>query len=362
MLVVRTENLTKEFDSFRFNPLIRRHPLFRPKQIKALDGLNLQIEKGEIFGYLGPNGAGKTTTFKLLLGLIFPTSGTAWVLGKHIKDVRFKREVGFLPEQPYFYDYLTGEEFLDFYAQLFRFDKRTRKRKVHNLLKAVGLEEAESIQLRKFSRGMLQRIGIAQALINDPELVILDEPLSGLDPVGRKEVRDIILRLKSEGRTVVFSSHVLSDVEALCNRIGILMQGRLQRVERLDEFLNLEVESIEMTISGLNGIDREAIQFLGGQIIRERSWGNRTVIAVHGVSSPAGEAAIARILSSVRESGAKLVSMMSRTQSLEDVFVRLNSAQQASPPARDTKHEIEDTGQEEETSRFAESRILSLKG
>lgn len=330
MFVIRTENLTKEFKG---NSLIRRHP------VKALDSLNLQIEKGEIFGYLGPNGAGKTTTFKLLLGLIFPTSGTAWVLGKHIRDVKFKREVGFLPEQPYFYDYLTGEEFLDFYAQLFRFDKKTRKQKVRSLLVAVGLEEAGAIQLRKFSRGMLQRIGIAQALINDPELVILDEPLSGLDPVGRKEIRDIIFRLKSEGRTVVFSSHILSDVEAICDRIGILIQGRLQRVERLDEFLNLEVESIEMTVSGLNGIGRETIQFFGGQVTSHSA--TRDVIAVHEVSSPTGEEAIARIFPVVRESGAKLVSMMSRTQSLEDLFIRLNSesSYSASASARDNAEE-----------------------
>jgi len=344
MLVVRTENLTKEF---RESSLIRRHC------VKALDSLNLQVEMGEIFGYLGPNGAGKTTTFKLLLGLIFPTSGTAWVLGKHIREVKFKREVGFLPEQPYFYDYLTGEEFLDFYAQLFRFDKGTRKQKVRNLLAMVGLEEAGSTQLRKFSRGMLQRIGIAQALINDPELVILDEPLSGLDPIGRKEVRDIIFRLKSEGRTVVFSSHVLSDVEAICDRIGILMQGRLQRVERLDEFLNVEVESVEMTVSGLNQMGREAIQSLGGQIIHD---GSKTVIAVHGISSPIGEAAIPQILAAIRESGAKLASMMSRTQSLEDLFVETNALNGA---AKDTRYKTQNARHEEEVP-CVESGVLGL--
>ena len=226
MLVVRTENLTKEFKG---KSLISR------RRVKALDSLNLQVEGGEIFGYLGPNGAGKTTTFKLLLGLIFPTSGTASILGENIREVGFKAKVGFLPEQPYFYDYLTGEEFLSFYAQLFRFDKKTCKQKAQTLLETVGLAEAGSTQLRKFSRGMLQRIGIAQALINDPELVILDEPLSGLDPVGRKEIRDIILQLKADGRTVIFSSHILSDVEMICDRIGVLMHGQLQSVESVDE-------------------------------------------------------------------------------------------------------------------------------
>jgi len=307
-LVIKTENLAKEFKS-SFS--IRR------KRITALNNLNLEIESGEIFGYLGPNGAGKTTTFKLLLGLIFPTSGTAWILGKNIREVRFKRAVGFLPEQPYFYDYLTGEEFLDFYAQLFQFDKKTRKRKIHSLLEAVGLEDAASVQLRKFSRGMLQRIGIAQALVNDPELVILDEPLSGLDPVGRKEIRNIILKLRSQGRTVVFSSHVLSDVEAICDRVGILMQGQLQRVERLDLFLNTEVESVELAVSGLNEMGMADLKSTGIQIMKV---GDKTVAKIHGVSSPAGEKALADALAAAREAGAKLISITSQTRSLEELF------------------------------------------
>ena len=313
-LVIKTENLTKEFKA-SFS--IRR------KHIRALDNLNIEIERGEIFGYLGPNGAGKTTTFKLLLGLIFPTSGTAWVLGKNIREVRFKREVGFLPEQPYFYDYLSGEEFLDFYAQLFQFDKKTRKRKIHSLLEAVGLEDAASIQLRRFSRGMLQRIGIAQALVNDPELLILDEPLSGLDPVGRREIRNIILKLRSQGRTVVFSSHVLSDVEAICDRVGILMRGQLQRVERLDLFLNIEVESLELAVSGLDEMGATNLKSLGGQIMYV---GERTVVRIHDVSSPAGEKTLSDALAVVRESGAKLISITSQTRSLEELFTASDSA------------------------------------
>lgn len=312
MSVVRTENLTKEFKGGSF---IRRRPF------KALDSLNLQVERGEVFGYLGPNGAGKTTTFKLLLGLIFPTSGTAWVLGKNIREVGFKAKLGFLPEQPYFYDYLTGEEFLFFYAQLFRFDKKTCKQKVQSLLEKVGLEEARSTQLRKFSRGMLQRIGIAQALVNDPELVILDEPLSGLDPVGRKNIRDIILQLKRDGRTVIFSSHVLSDVELVCDRIGVLMHGQLQSVERVDEFLNVELETLEITVSGLNESYSNVIRSLGGGIINEGRLANgRAIIVVHGINSRAGAETMGNILASVRESDAKLISISSRTRSLEDLF------------------------------------------
>ena len=312
-LAVKAENLTKEF---------KEGFIIRRRYTKALDNLNLEIERGEIFGYLGPNGAGKTTTFKLLLGLIFPTSGTAWVLGKSIREVRFKREVGFLPEQPYFYDHLTGEEFLDFYAQLFQFHKRIRKRKVQNLLETVGLEKSASVQLRKFSRGMLQRIGIAQALINDPELVILDEPLSGLDPVGRKQIRNIILDLRNQGRTVVFSSHVLSDVEAICDRVAILIQGKLQRVERLDAFLNIEVESVELTVSGLGEEEMEVARSTGGQIMNA---GNKVVIRIHDVCSPGGEKTLADTLTIVRKSGGKLISITSQTRSLEDLFTASDS-------------------------------------
>ena len=313
MSVVKTENLTKEFKSGF--PINRR-------SIKALDNLNLQVESGEIFGYLGPNGAGKTTTFKLLFGLIFPTSGTARVFGEDVRNVAFKAKVGFLPEQPYFYDYLTGEEFLDFYAQLFRFDKKTRNQKVRDLIEAVGLERAASTQLRKYSRGMLQRIGIAQALINDPELVILDEPLSGLDPVGRKDIRDIILRLKSEGRTVIFSSHVLSDVEIICDRIGVVMQGRLQSVERLDEFLNVELESVEIATAGLNGSSEKTIESLGGKM---EGAGSRNVITVHGVGTRTGEETMSNVLAFVRESNATLISISSQTRSLEELFVSSSS-------------------------------------
>jgi len=315
-LAVKTENLTKKF---------KEGFLIRRKYTKALDNLNLEIERGEIFGYLGPNGSGKTTTFKLLLGLIFPTSGTAWVLGKSIREVRFKREVGFLPEQPYFYDYLTGEEFLSFYAQLFQFDKKTQKRKIQNLLETVGLEESALVQLRKFSRGMLQRIGIAQALINDPELVILDEPLSGLDPVGRKEIRNIILDLRSQGRTVVFSSHILSDVEAICDRVAILMQGKLQRVEHLDAFLNIQVESVELTVSGLGEEEMEVVRSPGGQIINA---GNKVVIRIHDVCSPGGEKTLADTLAVVREAGGKLISITSQTRSLEELFTASDYAEE----------------------------------
>src|ERR1041385_63597 len=200
----------------------------RPK--RALLPLHLTVQEGEIFGFLGPNGAGKTTTLKMLMGLVFPTSGTARILGHEWTEPEVKAQIGFLPEQPYFYDYLTANELLDYFAQLSGVDARERQRRVPEVLSRVGLPEAGRIQLRKFSKGMLQRVGIAQAIIHDPKLVFLDEPMSGLDPVGRREGGDLIQSLKDEGKTVFFSTHILSDAEALCDRVAVLNRGELRGV------------------------------------------------------------------------------------------------------------------------------------
>lgn len=232
-MVITTEGLTKEF-----------RVGFRMKRVLALDNLNLKVEEGEIFGYIGPNGAGKTTTLKIMMGLIYPTSGNVQIFGRDIKDINIKMDIGFLPEAPYFYDYLTAREFLDFYSQLFGLGKKERERRIEELLDMVDLRLVKDTQLRKFSRGMLQRIGIAQALINDPKLVVLDEPMSALDPVGRTKIRDVILRLKDEGKTVFFSSHILSDVEMICDRVGLLVNGKLKEIGKLEELLG-ERESLE---------------------------------------------------------------------------------------------------------------------
>lgn len=221
---------------------------FWRRRRRVLHDLNLTVHRGEIFGYLGPNGAGKTTTLKLLTGLILPTSGSARLLGQDLTQVPAKQQIGFLPENPYFYDYLTGREFLDLCARLFGLRSAARRERIGRLLRLTQLEEAAHLQLRKYSKGMLQRLGLAQALINDPSLVILDEPMSGLDPLGRKAMRDIILELKSEGRTIFFSSHILPDVEVLCDRVGILVGGRLRDVGRLDQILKTRTESIELTL------------------------------------------------------------------------------------------------------------------
>src|ERR1700720_2367891 len=203
---------------------------WRKKPKQALRPLHLAVAEGEIFGFLGPNGAGKTTTLKLLMGLMFPTSGTARILGREIDDPGMKAQIGFLPEQPYFYDYLTARELLEYYGQLSGVDPKHRSHKVNEVLHRGGLPDVGGVQLRKFSKGMLQRVGIAQAILHDPRIVFFDEPMSGLDPMGRREVRDLMAQLKVEGKTVFFSTHILSDAEALCDRVGIIHQGELRGV------------------------------------------------------------------------------------------------------------------------------------
>src|SRR5579862_8975498 len=197
---IQAENLTKDYP----------YGFLHLKKRRSLEGLTMQVEDGEVFGFLGPNGAGKSTTIKLLMGLIFPTAGSAKILGKSISDIEMHRNIGYLPEQPYFYDYLTAAEVLDYFARFHDLSAADRRERVGKMLKKVGLETAGKIQLRKYSKGMLQRVGLAQAILHDPKLVILDEPMSGLDPVGRREVRDIILELKNAGKTILFSTHILS--------------------------------------------------------------------------------------------------------------------------------------------------------
>jgi len=302
MLAVKIVELSKIFKSS-----------IRQKRTMALNGLNLEVKEGEILGYLGPNGAGKTTTFKILLGLLRPTKGEAWLLGKNIKDISSREEVGFLPEQPYFYDYLTAREFLDFYGQLYNLSKQTRRARVNELLELVGLHNAASTQLRKFSRGMLQRIGVAQSLINEPKLIFLDEPMAALDPIGRKQMRDIILRLKSEGKTVLYSSHILSDVEAISDRVAILSQGKLLGVGQLDNLLGTGERLVEMNIEGLDEEGKAKIKQLALESIVEK--GNRIIVNI-------SEEIVQEVQKIVVQHEAKLISLMPRMESLEEIFVR----------------------------------------
>jgi ABC-2 type transport system ATP-binding protein len=223
---------------------------WRKKPKYALRPLNLAVEEGEIFGFLGPNGAGKTTTLKLLMGLIFPTAGSARILGMAVDDPRMKAQIGFLPEQPYFYDYLTARELLEYYGQLSGMDPKQRSRKVNEVLQRVGLPDVGGMQLRKFSKGMLQRVGIAQAILHDPKVVFFDEPMSGLDPMGRREVRDLMAQLKHEGKTVFFSTHILSDAEALCDRVGIIHQGELRGVGAVADLTSSVHGKVEVVWQG----------------------------------------------------------------------------------------------------------------
>src|SRR4051812_15728888 len=255
MPALATYDLTKEY-ALGF---------WRKRPYLALDRLTLAVEPGEVFGFLGPNGAGKTTTLKLLMRLVFPTAGRAELLGKPLGDVSVRRRIGYLPEHPYFYDYLTAEELLSYFAGLFGYAGAERQRRVTRLLDEVGIGAERRLQLRKFSKGMLQRGGIAQALINDPELVILDEPMSGLDPLGRRGARALILRLRDRGCTVFFSSHVLSDAEALCSRVAILANGRLVTTGRLSEMLAFAARGWELVMSH---VSEPALASLAGRADR----------------------------------------------------------------------------------------------
>src|ERR1700693_913712 len=233
---IETQNLTKEYP----------YGFLHLKRKTSLENLTMQVEDGEVFGFLGPNGAGKSTTIKLLMGIIFPTAGSAQILGKPVSDVSMHRDIGYLPEQPYFYDYLTAAEVLDYFARFHGFSAAERKERVQKMLRKVGLETAGKIQLRKFSKGMWQRVGLAQAIVHDPKLLILDEPMSGLDPVGRREVRDIILELKRDGKTVMFSTHILSDAEVLCDRVAVIVGGKLRGVGATGEMVGMKTEGLEI--------------------------------------------------------------------------------------------------------------------
>lgn len=277
---------------------------------QALKPLHLTVEEGEIFGFLGPNGAGKTTTLKLLMGLVFPTAGTAHILGMEIGDARMKAQIGFLPEQPYFYDYLTARELLEYYGQLSGVASSTLAQRADKVLQLVGLPDVGGVQLRKFSKGMLQRVGIAQAILHDPKLVFFDEPMSGLDPMGRREVRDLMEQLKLEGKTVFFSTHILSDAEALCDRVAIIHQGELRGVGAVAELTSSVHGQVELVWQGT--VVPASMRALGAECHVTRD----TVRAV--LSEDKQDAAI-EIL---RRERLRLISVTPVRASLEDYFIQ----------------------------------------
>ena len=302
MPVIEIANLTKDYEI----------GFFRKRKVRALDDLSLSVDAGQIFGFLGANGAGKTTTLKLLMRLIFPTSGTARILNRDIGEVRMHERIGYLPENPYFYDYLTAREFLDYCAQIFGYGAAERKKRAADLLSRVKLEEKSwDKQLRKFSKGMLQRVGLAQSLINDPEIVFLDEPMSGLDPVGRREVRDLIASLREDGKTVFMCSHILSDIEVLCDRVAILKRGRLAQVGHLDELRRRTEGPNRMEILAA-GADAAGLHLRDAEISATPR-GLRIEIA--------GENEIEAALAALRKAGGTVVSIQPVTQSLEELFM-----------------------------------------
>jgi ABC-2 type transport system ATP-binding protein len=305
--IVEIENLTKDYET----------GFWRKKKSRALDGLNLQVERGQIFGFLGGNGAGKTTTIKILMGLLFADGGTARILGSDISDVKMHARIGYCPENPYFYDYLKASELMNYFGELFGFDAATRKRKTEELLTRVGLDEKDwNKQLRKFSKGMLQRVGLAQSLINEPEIVFLDEPMSGLDPIGRREIRELISELRDKGTTVFMSTHILSDIEALCDNVAILRKGKLAATGKLDDLLTESGEQQQFEIV-VKGVAAESLQNLidavsGAHLTAKPSGVTITVLA---------ETDIEKILQASKMAGGKLVSVQPFKQSLEELFV-----------------------------------------
>ncbi len=298
-MILRLEHVTKVFEVG-----VRR------RRVRAVDDLTLSVNAGEVFGFVGPNGAGKTTTIKMLMGLIFPTSGRAFVFDAPIPSQAAKARIGYLPEHPAWYDFLTGREALEFFARLSNVPRAARRRRCDELLELVGLAAAADRQLRKYSKGMQQRLGIAQALVSDPDLVVLDEPMSGLDPVGRKEMRDLVLELKRRGKTVFFSTHILPDVETLCDRVGVIIGGKLRDVGKLDALLSARVTGVEAAFAGPGASG----PFAGARLVARE--GERTTWAF---DDDAGADAAVR---AVVAAGGRVAGLTAHRETLEDFFLR----------------------------------------
>ena len=300
MAILRTENLTKYY-----------HRGFWGKRALALRDLNLEVQPGEIFGFLGPNGAGKTTTLKMLLQLIYPSAGRAWIKDQPIGHPSLVQTIGYMPENPYFYRFLTGEELLHFYGKLCGLSAGRRAERARELLQMVGLGHAGNVRVGEYSKGMVQRVGLAQALLNEPELILMDEPLSGLDPIGRAEMRQVVLRLQENGKTIFFCSHILSDVEEICERAAILHRGRLVAEGKVDDMLNAEEQRIHMRVSGVT-----VPEPLRGSVLHEEHAGDVTDLYL--TDSAAADAMVRHI----GQGHGRLLSLESRRMNLEEYFVK----------------------------------------
>ena len=309
--MIEVQGLTKDY---------RQH-FWTPKR-RVLNNVSFDVERGEIFGFLGPNGAGKSTTIKILLEIIYPTRGRALVMGKPLGDRSSKRHLGFLPENPYFYDYLTAHQFLEFHGSLYGLDHRFLRGRIPLILEMVGMKGTDDLYLRSFSKGMLQRIGLAQAIIHDPELVILDEPMTGLDPLGRREVRDLMIELQSRGKTIFFSTHILSDVESVCHRVAILNKGVLLSCGTLEDLISVEIKSADLVWSSLPatllpGFQEESTHFAPGHENVFMKLSRRDA-----ESSRDFQARIQSLVQRGLSAGAGLQMLSPKKESLEDVFVR----------------------------------------
>jgi len=320
--VVEIENLSKDYET----------GFWKKRRVRALDRLTLAVAEGEIFGFLGPNGAGKTTTLKILMRLIFPTEGHARILSRDIADRAMKARIGYLPERPYFYDYLTPREFLEYCAELFGHAQATRRRRAEEMLALVRLEEKSwDKQMRRLSKGMLQRVGLAQALVNDPEIIFLDEPMSGLDPIGRREVRDLIAAQRSRGATVFFSSHILSDIEVLCDRAAILRGGRLDHIGTLAELRARGGEGrMEITLAGDSSNLAAAFENIGGAHVQATPGGVRVEVE--------RERDVDAVLARARSTGARLVAVQPIGGSLEELF--MSDEADKTKPTREESHVV----------------------
>lgn len=301
MPAITIKNLTKIFKTE-----------FLRRPVEAVRDISFSVEEGTVFGFLGPNGAGKTTTIKIVVGLLKPTSGRVEISGKSVEDIHSRSNMGYLPESPYFYDYLTGKELLNYYSRLIDMKGMNRKARIEELLKRVGLWEARNQPLRSYSKGMLQRIGIAQALLNDPKLLILDEPMSGLDPIGRKEMRDLIFELREQGKTIFFSTHILADVEIICDMVAIINRGRLISTGKLNELKPLKEELYEIVLEGVDSPGVEEYKLLAKEI---RKSGENIIVRV---SSGEG---VEKIWDITKKNKGRIISIIPVRKSLEELFI-----------------------------------------